>query len=689
MATPIFPSGIQGLSDSKWAGTAGSAYRLIGVDYRQTPGIVRAQQALVKESGTTVTELCKERVRCSDGSNLWFSSESGKIWREVSGTYTLVHTTVPTTGTAPCTGAHEYDGDVYWATEDYVHKIAVSGLGDTWSDVAQVNWGLFKNGTTGIEHPMVVQNLKLLIADGTDIAYVETPDVNPTPPAVSSVSFSASVGGIMQDVLITPPTGATHYPQFIKADYINVNSASSGTKSFTVPPGSNRAIIVYVTAWREDNVTPTNPTGVTFDGVSMTSQGGSSYFSGAIGTGRMVTDTYSLVAPSVKTANVVVTWSGTESASRAVNILLFNNVRQSSPLSGGGDVNTTGATSLSRTATTLTKYNTKLVRSRTRTATHTNSDVQVQSEETNNGRVSIAVSTVGAGSFNNETNFKVRQPETITALTPFDIDVLVGTRNVNKARVLRWDTYNDSWSAEDDVDEKGVNAFIKDDNFVYASIGEHGRLYFYNGEKMEPYKRIPGEWSPTATAVVNASSVGFLLGVPVFGLSNTAGNPTLQGVYGFGAYSRDYNKTLSLDFPTPSTTFAGLTIGGIITDGANMWVAYKDASNVGIAKLSYTTKYNGAYIETTMLIPSTKRSDISSVSRYFVDYVSLPASTGVTIGIKTKYDTTYTTLTQKNDIIRMQIRADHSTPQIANLQIRYTFTTNANNSPEIENFAIS
>jgi hypothetical protein len=288
--------------------------------------------------------------------------------------------------------------------------------------------------------------------------------------------------------------------------------------------------------------------------------------------------------------------------------------------------------------------------------------------------------------FSPTSNFALIAPETITTLETFDIDILVGTRKVNKARVLRWDTDSNSYSASDDIDEKGVNAFIKDDNFVYASIGEYGRLYYYDGEKMEPYKRISGDWSPSNTAIVHSTSVGFLLGVPVFGVSNVAGNPVLQGVYGLGSYSRDYAKTLSLDFPISS--FSGLTIGGILTDGANMWVAYKTASDVGIAKLSYTTKYNGAYIETTLLKSPKERSDISTITNLFVDYVSLPTDTGVAVGVKTKYDNDYTTLTTTNDRIRMQLRADHSIPQIVNLQIKYTLTTSGNDSPQIENFSI-
>jgi len=86
----IFPNGIQGLSDTKWSGVLGSAHRLVGVDYRSQPGAIQANQALSKISGAVVDELCKVSLPLSDGSTLWFSSESGKIWREVADTFTLL-----------------------------------------------------------------------------------------------------------------------------------------------------------------------------------------------------------------------------------------------------------------------------------------------------------------------------------------------------------------------------------------------------------------------------------------------------------------------------------------------------------------------------------------------------------------------------------------------------------------------
>lgn len=94
----LFPNGIKGLADTKWAGAQGQATEIVGVDYRTEPGIVTVNQAMKKFSPSSgdhqVNELCKVSVPVSDGSNLWFSSESGKVWREFEGTFTHVYTNV-------------------------------------------------------------------------------------------------------------------------------------------------------------------------------------------------------------------------------------------------------------------------------------------------------------------------------------------------------------------------------------------------------------------------------------------------------------------------------------------------------------------------------------------------------------------------------------------------------------------
>lgn len=687
MATPLFSNGLNGLSDSKWSGIEGSADKIVGIDFRTTPGVMQAHQAMAKATGATITELCKVSVAVSDGSVLWFSSESGKIWRESAGTYTLVHTTVPTSGSAGCSGANEYDGNVWWATEDYMHKISVSGVGGTWATYAEQNYGLFHEGVR--DHDMQVQNGALFVADGTQIGKIETPFIDPVMPITSSVGIYAASSVIGNTLFIEPVSGTAYkHPEFKQSQYFNAGSAASATKSITITPGQNRVIVVIVSSWREDATNPASDTGVTFDGVAMSSPGSSN---GTLDSTRYKYNIYYLVNPDVKTADVVASWAGTESANRAIQIFQFNDANQTdSPIAiGVNDAVNTSTFTLTETADMEDyEYHTKLMFVRTRASTDfTFTDTQIQRENTGNGTCGASISTTGVGLYEPTTLFSLKSPEYITTLHPFDIDLLIGTKtdNVNKARVLRWDTANANYSADDDVDESGINAFIKDDNFVYVQAGDYGRMYYYNGEKLEPYKRIPGAWSPSASARVYPNAVAFHMGLPVFGISNVTGNPLLQGIYGLGSYSSQYPKVLSLDFPLLETS--GLTIGALIAKGADLYASYKTATDVGVCKLNWSAKYNGAYLETRMLTTAKLRSDLTTASRIFADYTSLPASTGITLGIKKKYDTNYTSLTVKDDTKRMQVRTDTSIPEIANLQIRTGLTVSGNNSPVIENIA--
>ena len=69
-----------GLSDSKWSGTQDSFYKMVGLDMHSSPGVLKVAQKMAKDSGSTVTEFCKERVASSNGYTYWGSADSGKIW---------------------------------------------------------------------------------------------------------------------------------------------------------------------------------------------------------------------------------------------------------------------------------------------------------------------------------------------------------------------------------------------------------------------------------------------------------------------------------------------------------------------------------------------------------------------------------------------------------------------------------
>lgn len=475
----LFSTGLHGLSDGKFSGVEGSVAACVGLDLHSSPGLIKVQQALAKNSGTTVTALCRAAVTVSDGRQIWFSYTDGKIWeKDTSDVWTLVYTVSPAAGAAGCLGAAEFDGYIYWATQSRLHRMPVANLGSAanWTANAVPNWATFAI-TDSEFHPMAKQNLALFIGDGNYVARV---------------------------------------------------SGATGAHAF------------------------------------------------------------------------------------------------------------------------------------------------------DNGSVS------GAG-------LDLKAPLRVKTLIDFDIDLLIGTfvhANVNYCEVIRWDTESESWNTSDSIDENGVNAFIRDDNYVYAQCGRFGRIYFYDGEKLVPYKRIPGTWSPTATAEIHPGSVAMLLTIPIFGLSNITGNPVNQGVYSFGSYGKDYPKVLDLSFPISAGVLTGVDVGAILVSGADLYVAWKDnagGGTYGVDKLNYSAKYASAYLETMVLTTGDARNSLHTLDEIWANYETLPASTAIGFKYKKAHEANFSSAmtTLKHDI-KKRLSAKATINQVASLQIRVDFTVSGNNAPTVE-----
>src|SRR3990167_4880392 len=167
----IYAGKFGGLADSKYSGIEGSFYRCVGVDGHSTPGLLQVQQKLTKNSGSTVDALAKVTVAASNGYSFWFSSTTGKIWARTSGgSWSLAYTTVAGAGTSGCSGAMEYNGFIYWATQSRLHRIAIANADDAWASV-DLDWATFAV-TNASYHPMALQDLTLFIGDGNRVTSV-------------------------------------------------------------------------------------------------------------------------------------------------------------------------------------------------------------------------------------------------------------------------------------------------------------------------------------------------------------------------------------------------------------------------------------------------------------------------------------------------------------------------------------
>jgi hypothetical protein len=702
MISPIFDNGIQGLSDSLWSGTKGSCSKLVGIDYRTTPGIFQAHQKLSKHSSTVVTELCDNVVNVSDGSRLWFSSESGKIWREVSGTYTLVHTMNPSTEV-------EQELSTFKVTTSNANpEIFFSGLtlnpsGSSVPEIIAARNDASSSGSTTI-------SLSLDVPTGDDMVAVVVAG-NYSGSSISGVTFDGNA--------MTSVTGATGSSSGFTpgvGTYI-YKLPQAGTRSVVVTyatnPTTNRFVYVFILKNVNQTTTVVNSSSdFYFDGFKPNLPGtGNNQLRLALFMSLIGTHTHDSSQTVVIGGN---TSGGSPTGTESVAIKSFSL----------GTAKTIGASEFSYTPTgqvadvvndkqfinpvsikkiyytnenhvfavpvnNLTTWSSNVEY----VGEFANGDSEFHPMVVQNLELYIGDNTAIAkvdkeGDFTQKTEFNIIAPERIQTMADFDIDILIGTRDVNKGRVLRWDGVSEGWSAQDDIEEQGINAFIRDDNFMYVQAGFYGRMYFYNGEKLDPFKRIPGDWSPTKTAKIKPNSTAFHLGVPVFGLSNVAGNPTLQGVYGFGSYGQGYDKTLSLDFPIPTNAFTGVTVGAICTDGADLYVSYKDATDVGIAKLDWSTKYNNAYLETTALISPKERSEFTNISGINADYVELPANTNISLSYKKSYENDFKALNTTPLTKLKQLKARETITDISNLIVKAQLTTSSNATPKVENLSL-
>ena len=467
---PIEGFNTGGLADSKWSGVKNSVYKMIGFDPHSTPGLLKVEQKLTKNSAATVTELCTHALTLTTGDTLWFSGDSGKIWhRAAAGTWTLCHTTVPTAGGAACLGAFEYQGYVYWATESYLHRIAVASADDDWSGLTGQNWAKFLV-TDAAYHPMIEQNNILYIGDG--------------------------------------------------------------------------------------------------------------------------------------------------------------------------------------------KY----------------------------------MATVDAGVFSGLA-LDIKTPRRVSALGKIGTDVLIGTyrgADIATTEVIRWNTVSVNFAVSDPVDEEGINAFMPADSMVFVQAGLRGNIYTYNGQALELFKKIPGDFTAAKYGSVKPGSVANIGGNILFGFSNGSGDPADEGVYRLGRAGRSYPYILDFPYPTSQRSGAafiltGTTIGAVLVDGHDLYVAWKESTNYGVDKIDASNKLNGAYIETRVM--SATREPFSTFSKFLVAYETVPASCVIEIQYDKNYTGSYTATTEIKDTTRKLVYAEEGV-EANTLQLKLLMTTNSNDAPTIERGAV-
>lgn len=300
------------------------------------------------------------------------------------------------------------------------------------------------------------------------------------------------------------------------------------------------------------------------------------------------------------------------------------------------------------------------------------------------------VAQVDAGVFS-ASALDIKDPLVVKCLGKIGTDILIGTEGNEfaKTEIFRWNTWSDSFTTSDTIEEDNINAFLPGDNLVFVSAGVAGNIYVYNGEALELYKKIPGDHTVSTECVIHPNAVANLAGEILFGLSTKTGDPADEGIYRLGRHSRNYPYILDLPYPISERSngdfvLTGIEIGALLVVGQELFASWKHSAAYGVDKLDTSNKLDGAYLET--MVMNAQREPFSDFSKFLVAYVDLAANTDVNISYS-KNHAAYAALTEINDTARKIIYAEKSV-KATTLQIKLVFTASSNDAPTIRGAAV-
>lgn len=294
----------------------------------------------------------------------------------------------------------------------------------------------------------------------------------------------------------------------------------------------------------------------------------------------------------------------------------------------------------------------------------------------------------------------INAPLRVKCFGKIGVDLLIGTYvsdNITQTQIYRWDTYSDSWTVSDPIHEVGINAFFVADNYVYAHCGYQGNIYMYDGEKLNLWKKIPGDYSPTKQSTVIPQAVGNVENQILFGVSNVQGNPCDLGVFRIARNSAIYPYVLDLPYPisernSGALVLSNVEIGGILVAGYDIYVSWRrtipgtpDTYTYGVDKLDWSNKLDGAFFESRIITGD--REKFTNFSKFMTAFALLPTSTAIAMAYSKNYGA-YTETTEVPDVDRNIVVSDSEGVEATTLQLRITITASGNNAPEIESSAI-
>lgn len=223
----------------------------------------------------------------------------------------------------------------------------------------------------------------------------------------------------------------------------------------------------------------------------------------------------------------------------------------------------------------------------------------------------------------------------IRDIVPTDIDVLVGAvkdGNVNKSRIFQWDGTSSSWQYSWFFGQE-IKWMINKLETILICAGNEGEIYDFENLE-DPIAQIPGDYSSTALLYSTPNSKVIYKGLLHFGVyDGGAGNPFPNGVYSYGTKNaRKFPKALNCEYVLSQNKTTAIEYGAISTDGANLFVAWKDDTTYGMDVIDFTARYGSAYIE--FLVMSINRDFEKIFDRFPCAFKPLASGCRITLSQK-------------------------------------------------------
>lgn len=670
---PIQDWNMGGIADSRWSGLRNTLFKIVGWDLHSIPGIAKVAQMLVKDSGDTVDEFCKNKVVSTNGNTYWFSSESGKVWQEKAGVWTLVYTIAAEAGESKILGAREYQGRIWIATQNRLHYIEAS-LADgaaAWAVNFVADAEDFGVGDLEF-HPMKEVNLVLYIGDGNQVAQIDGTTFSASAVDVKTPLRVKSLGKVLTSLLIgtyiddnVNKTELFRWNTFTHSfdvsneiDEVGVN-AIINTDTFVLVQAGRRGRL-YVYDYNTNTLVPykTIPGEYSFTREALVHP-----------EALAVLDQRMLIG--VSKGNNKVASVEDDFDDQEVNLRIWEDVVQE------GEATITevedGQIELALPATATDISDAAIQTPAVYNFENTEGYVQVVGvvDDGTNAVQQFAITNKLGTQYRwklEAGTLKAQYQEGGGAITDvFSVTFVAATHAWWKIREAFGTVYWDS----------------SEDGLSWTNRASYERVAtdMNNMAVLLEASCYQNETDPGTAIFDNMGVTGSQLGLP---------NPIDLGVYQVARHSRDYPFITDLPYPISERldgefVLSNLEIGAIAIKGTAVYVSWKRGSGTGIDKLDYSQKLDGAYIETRVM--SVNRSVFTNFSKALLAYHLMPPDTSIEMEYSRNYES-YRSVVVKQDRLR-NIYLTEDSLDATTLQLKITARTSRNDGPQLESAGVT